>query len=204
MDTNHESDDIKIMVKIGKLVLVVALGLGMSTPARSIVIEGGPHDGTDVGGIDTYLKEISGMNSGDQTVTDWVNLILATEFEKEDLSKTENVKWFFTDVNKVIAFKLQTGPGYYVVKNARLHVLFQNAFDFDWGVINLGSISGDIKLGDDMKISHVSEFGESTPVPVPEPGSLGLLGAGLLILGLFRRRKTLLVRAAGSPAMARA
>lgn len=196
------------MTRMRELLLVVSLGLGMSTPAWAIAIVGGAHHGTDVGGIDLYLNEVARMSSGEQTETDWVNLVLGLDeesaFKKEDLNKIEDVAWFMTDASNVIAFQLQNGAGYFLVKNSRLHVLFENMFKLDWGVIDLNSISGRINLGDDMEISHVSGFPKAEipppPVSVPEPGSLGLLGAGLIILGLFRRRKTLVT---GAPAMAR-
>jgi hypothetical protein len=97
-------------------------------------------------------------------------------------TKTEDVPWYSTNAWDVIAFQLQSGPGYYLVKNAQVTVLLKNLAEISWGVLNLNEVTANLNLGDDFLISHVSEF------PVPEPGTLGLLGAGLLGLG-FRRKK---------------
>ncbi|MDZ7829121.1 MAG: PEP-CTERM sorting domain-containing protein [Halofilum sp. (in: g-proteobacteria)] len=115
----------------------------------------------------------------------WVNGELATSFDT--LTKTEDVAWYNTDSTDVIAFELVTEPGYYLISNATVHVLYGNVAEFDWGAIDVSGIGGNINLGDDMVISHVSEFGGSTDVPAP--GVLGLLGIGLLGLGAFARRR---------------
>lgn len=170
---------------IMKFTLAALLSLGLASQAWAVVIVGGAFDGTDVGSIDLYEAE-TGVLSGEQAELDWVNLQLGTSFTS--LTKTEDVPWYFTNETDVIAFALATAPGYYLVKNAQLTVLFENLPDLDWGVIDLDDIFGDLNLGDDFIISHVSEFGGTTTVP--EPGTLALLGVGLLGFGLMRRRKT--------------
>ena len=166
--------------------LLLCAGLCLTANAEMIV--GGPYDGTDVGDVDTYIDEIAGMSSGDQTEVDWVNSVLGTSFTSDSLSRAEDVDWYWTDTSDVIAFALQTGPGYYLIKNAGLHVLFENVSSFDWGVINLNDILGNINLGDDFMISHVSEFGGGTKVP--EPGTLALFGLGLLGCSVVSRRRS--------------
>ena len=173
---------------LGKLGLAMLASAGMSVTANAELISGGPHDGTDVGDIDIYIAEIANMGSGEQTEVDWVNSVLGTSFTKDSLTKEEPVRWYWTQSADVLAFALQTGPGYYLIKNARLHVLFENVSSFDWGVIDLGDIVGNINLNDDFMISHVSEFGEGGTT-VPEPGTLALFGLGLLGGGVFAVRR---------------
>lgn len=175
--------------------LVSIAALLLAAQAGAVVIVGGPFDTTDVGNIDTLLAS-TGVLSGEQAEVDFVNGILGTSFTTDDLTKTENVDWYDTDVAGVVAFALVTGPGHYLVKNAQTTVLFENLFDFDWGVIDTSGL--DLNLGGDMQISHVSEFGAQPPPPpppptdVPAPGTLVLLGASLLGLSLARRRKSVI------------
>lgn len=155
------------------------LGVCLMSQAWAVLIVGGPFDGTDVGSIDLYIAE-TGVLSGQAAEEQWIE----DNTPLTDVSlgtKTEDVPWYDTDTMDVIAFQLVSGPGYYIVKNDGLTVLLQNLADINWGVLDLYDVTGNLNLGDDMIISHVSE--------VPEPGTLSLLGAGLFLLGLFTRRR---------------
>ncbi len=179
---------------------LIALGLASQAQAN-LIINGGPFDDTDIGSLDTLVSSISdddfnaeyGPGGGEQNELDWINDETGESYTGID--KAENVDWYnVTDTNNlantnIIAFQLTSGFGYYLVKNAAsLRVLFLNNIDYLWGVIDttpLGGLGGDLNLGDDMQISHVSGAGTVT---VAEPGALSLLALGLLVFGISRRR----------------
>ena len=181
-------------MSIKRVMGALVFGLFTTSQASAVLIDGGAFDGVDVGGIDTFIAEITkpefqstyGPGGSPAKEELWAEHELGTGVTFSDASKTQTVDWFNTDAENVIAFQLQHSGGYYVVKNAQARVLMQNVIESGWGVINLEDVSINLNLGNDMTISHVTEDLVVIPpggpgIPVPAP--LALLGLGALTLG---------------------
>jgi hypothetical protein len=170
--------------------LGVILGLfAVSASAESI------NGGTPVGSIDavlgtetTNLKDFEcsdpDVKGGTALEECWAESITKTDLDYNDV-KTEEVAVDICDSGDCFAFALKSGPGYYIVKNSTTRLIVRNLEDIDWGVIAI-AYRDILGLGN-LEISHVTEF-DGGGDQVPEPGTLGLLGLGLLSLGVVRHR----------------
>lgn len=178
----------KLLISCG-----LAITLGVSSSAFGYLID---KEGTEVnvGGLDIGLSTTGVLgNPEDEAI--WATSELGFTVTASDATKIDPA--FFTSTKEdisVIAIELLTSPGYYLIKDAQKSVLFQNMASLDWAVLDLEQYFGLNKLeseeGGGLFLSHLTEF-EGGTVTVPEPGTIGLLGLGLVGLSLARRKSHL-------------
>lgn len=191
--------------------LFLIFGFTNTSLALNIDNAGGNYDGVNVGSLDN-LESVAEKVPGEAAEEFWVNWALGTLGTTVDdnkfkfTTKAETVSYYATNGTNIYALSLQGTPDYFLLKNAQWMALYENVGELSWAVFDSSLLPQDY-TGEDGKIvkgmnvpsdvytiSHVSEFNDpndpgDTPTPTPEPGTMVLLGTGLLGLGLVSRRK---------------
>ncbi len=171
------------------LLISFALLLSLAAAPQSwavVLTSGEGYAGTWVGNVDTIVAQDNSLTSSTAYEEQlYVESVLGSSVYYT--GRTQPVDWYYTDTANTIAFSLWTGPGYYVVKNDNVWILMENLISDFWGVLDLGGFMTDLAGGGSISISHVTEF--NGHYEVSEPGSLALLGIGLLGFALVIRRR---------------
>lgn len=156
------------------------------------------------GGVDTLLAQTTLPNSGQATEQNWIASVLGVSAGDLDFTKYDDgttgweqvVDAAGDDLAGLFARMFGDMPGYFMVKIGNgngtgaddSHFLYQNVNALAWAVIDLSAFGTEFSLTN-INVSHTVTVGGDGDQQVPEPGTLALIGIGLLGLGAARRRK---------------
>ena len=174
--------------------------LALAIPAWSATITIGSTD-YDVGGLDSLIYQTDQTNissydadTGETKEQAWVEDVLNTEvspYIKFDAPETwyavtglADGTWARPLAGEPVWFLVKTGSG--AGSTGDSYFLFENEASLQYAVINLVALGFPNGIEEFGVISHYSEIGSTS---VPEPGTMMLLGSGLVGLAAWGRKK---------------
>lgn len=147
--------------------------------------------------VDTFITPAAGYsnpygglgNANEATEEQWLEGVLGKTYNDPSVFLISKNEAYFKD--KELKSLDGWDPGfawtYAVVKYDGLHAAFMDEGDNLLTIPGTqGPYSGEFRYA----ISHVTFFGDETTVLIPEPGTMILLGLGLLSLGIAVRKRS--------------
>jgi len=186
---------------MGTLLKVTGLlaAIILPTSASAYTIDSGS---TDVGGLDTLIDHTTLGNSGNGEL-DWVQSLLGTNYSLGDKYEDGGLTPMLVDgESDIFAHALATSPEYFLIKigggnwGGDTHFLYENQNNAAYGVFALNDFTSTCTPTKQSKcnieinrVSHITAFNGSGVSSIPEPGSIALIGFGLLALGTAKRHR---------------
>jgi len=190
----------KTLLKVTGLFVAMTL----STSASAYTINSAS---TDVGGLDTLIHQATLANSGKGELN-WVQSLLGTNYSLDDKYEGGGLNPVLVDGETgIFAHGLTTSPEYFLIKigggnwGGSTHFLYENESNDNaaYGVFSLQDFTStctptkksrkskcNIEIN---RVSHITAFNGSGVSSIPEPGSIALIGLGLLALGTAKRHR---------------